>query len=725
MSEKDKFFEDYGFSPDTDGEESPDFGSFMHGAELAPTVTDLPAEDPTAEAVPETPTEAIPEATPAEAPAAPTESFNYMATMQSMFQALSNGPKEATTSAPTEAPAFTQEVPVEETEEEAPEEAEVATTVPASEESTAPVTPEEPVSISSDHLPEEMPIAQSVDSLRESDFAQFIQPDETGTGADSFQNAPESPSGEAEDEGASNQQPISEVEAEKPEDYWNYIDSILDYFDDGQIHTAMSENARPSYYGQEFSREETNVENEVAPELVEDVAPVPVASVKPRATAKPEAPVAPVTVAKDATTVEPSTTASEASSAPTGGYFTNNRPTDAYTVDQALASFDSTTSTTLDEAYDEADEAVAEEELSPRELRALERQEKKDAKLAKKESKKKDSTAKQGEKSKKKGGIFPKKGDNAAEVLRKIVMILSILILIGCAIYFVNAYVQHKREADTNAAQKAAYEAYLQANEEETEEKWNAVKAKYPNVDFPDGMMLKMAGLYAENQDLVGWLSIEGLDMNYPIVQSDDNDYYLRHTWNKEYSVYGAPFMDSYNNAKDLDANTVLYGHSMRRDDQMFTPLKTYKTIDGFKANPTFTYSTLYADYTFKVYAVFITNGTAEGDNGYLFNYHTKTFIDDQNFSEFMEEIDQRALYTTGVDVQVGDKLMTLSTCTYDFDEARLVVVGRMVREGESEEVDTSLAKTNKNPRYPQAWYDAKGTSNPYKNAEKWVPGKS
>ena len=92
-------------------------------------------------------------------------------------------------------------------------------------------------------------------------------------------------------------------------------------------------------------------------------------------------------------------------------------------------------------------------------------------------------------------------------------------------------------------------------------------------------------------------------------------------------------------------------------------------------------------------------------------------------FIKYIEEINKRTLYHTGVDILPTDNILTLYTCCYDFSDARLVVVARQVRGGESAEVDTSLAVYNTNPKYPQAYYDKKKIQNPYKNAQKWYVG--
>ena len=89
---------------------------------------------------------------------------------------------------------------------------------------------------------------------------------------------------------------------------------------------------------------------------------------------------------------------------------------------------------------------------------------------------------------------------------------------------------------------------------------------------------------------------------------------------------------------------------------------------------------------------------------------------------KFVEEIKKRSIFNTNVNVLPDDKLLTLSTCSYEFSDARLVVVARLCRENEDTTVDTSEATINPAPRYPQAWYDAKGMANPYKDDTNWTP---
>lgn len=252
------------------------------------------------------------------------------------------------------------------------------------------------------------------------------------------------------------------------------------------------------------------------------------------------------------------------------------------------------------------------------------------------------------------------------------------------------------------------------------EEQWAEIKKEYPSLVFPDFMQLKYAKLYATNQDFVGYLEIDGLDMSLPIVQGNDDEEYLQKNFYGKKTKYGCPFVTHYNNMLSFDMNTIIFGHHMN-NGSVFGVLDKYKSIEGFRANPVISFNTLYADYNWKVIAAFITNAVPEDDNGYVFKYYFTNLSTQERFSAYLSELSQRSLYDTGVDVLPTDKLLTLSTCTYEFDNARFVVVARLVRDGESTEVDTSKATVNGNPRYPQAYYDAKKIkTNPYANASRW-----
>ena len=233
---------------------------------------------------------------------------------------------------------------------------------------------------------------------------------------------------------------------------------------------------------------------------------------------------------------------------------------------------------------------------------------------------------------------------------------------------------------------------------------------------------LQYARLYATNNEFAGYLEATGIGLSLPVVQTDNDETYLNKNFYGASTKYGCPFVSYVNNIETLDMNTVIYGHHMN-DKSIFGALDYYKTIDGFKSAPVITFNTLYENYKWKVIAAFVTNADPKDDNGYVFRYYFNTLSTQDRFSAYLNELAQRSLYDTGVDVLPTDKLLTLSTCSHEFENARFVVVARLVRPGGTAEVDTSKATVNKSPRYPQAYYTAKKLTNPYYGAARWEVG--
>lgn len=242
------------------------------------------------------------------------------------------------------------------------------------------------------------------------------------------------------------------------------------------------------------------------------------------------------------------------------------------------------------------------------------------------------------------------------------------------------------------------------------------------NVSYPKGMQNKFKKLYALNDDVVGWLKIPGTSIDTVVLQSSNNKFYLRSDFYKNYTRYGNVYMDYRARQKELIQNTVLYAHTTESNEQVFYDLVKYKNSDFFIENPIIEYDTIYKNYKWKVFAVFMSSTKSSDDNGYVF-YYIEPNINKTGFTGYLEQVKQRALYSTGVDVNSKDKILTLSTCAYDFGssiDTRLVVVARLLRESELDSVDRTKVIENENYRRPQRWYNKYGLSNPYKNADNW-----
>ena len=309
--------------------------------------------------------------------------------------------------------------------------------------------------------------------------------------------------------------------------------------------------------------------------------------------------------------------------------------------------------------------------------------------------------------------VLPTKNDSAKEKMRKVVMDISIIAIVCCVFAFIDYFGEYRTQVNIRNELKGQIISTDGMNDNQYNEAWKDLYAKFPNMNFPTGMKADYAYLYAANQDFVGWLKIENTSLDIQVVQSNDNDYYLKRDFYKNSNRYGCPFMDYKNNTKELDDNTLIYGHHMS-DGSLFANLDGFKTLEGYKKSPIINFSTLYQDYQFKVFAVFISTSSPSTDNG--FNYMITDFASDEKFNSFINEVRLRSIINTNVTVNANDKIITLATCSHEFDDARLVVMGRLVRENEVPTVDVDGATLNPQPKYPQAWYDKKGKDNPYAN---------
>lgn len=261
----------------------------------------------------------------------------------------------------------------------------------------------------------------------------------------------------------------------------------------------------------------------------------------------------------------------------------------------------------------------------------------------------------------------------------------------------------------------------------ESENIYTKMVPKYNDVVYPAGIQQKLTRLYAQNKETVGWLYIPGTSINTPIVQHKDNDFYLTNNYYGSYTKYGCVYADYQCKKNTLSKNTVIYGHDMSCGTA-FYDLNRYDDIEWYKKNPIIQYCTLNGNYTFLIYTAFLTTVDSKDDGGYMFNF-IEPNMTDSNFAGFIEQVNQRALYTTGVDLKPSDRIINLSTCNYTYTnyigkkvDTRLVVIGRLLRSGESADINTSKAKENSDYRRPQVWYDYKGISNPYASSRSWKP---
>ena len=187
----------------------------------------------------------------------------------------------------------------------------------------------------------------------------------------------------------------------------------------------------------------------------------------------------------------------------------------------------------------------------------------------------------------------------------------------------------------------------------------------------------KYADVYAKNSDLVGWISIPGTRIDYPVMQTkDDPDFYLKHAFDKSYSNYGVPYAAE-NCDADISDNMVLYGHHMN-NGSMFSDLCKYADEDFYREHKTIYFDTLGGYGEYEVIAAFKT--VAYSEEGFKY-YHFVNAESAGAFDGFIAECKALALYETSVSAEYGDQLITLSTCEYSRTNGRMVVVAKLLEE--------------------------------------------
>lgn len=183
-----------------------------------------------------------------------------------------------------------------------------------------------------------------------------------------------------------------------------------------------------------------------------------------------------------------------------------------------------------------------------------------------------------------------------------------------------------------------------------------------------------MQSLTHINSDIKGIIKINNSKINYPIVQCDNNEFYIKHDIKKNKSKYGTIFIDyrnKLNNNSLAGQNIILYGHNMK-DGSMFADLKLFKKEEFCKNNPMVDLVILPKEYKFEIFSVFVVNSD--------FDYRKIYFHNDEELSNYLKLIKSSALYFKDVEFNCKDTMITLSTCAYDWENARLVVQGKLIK---------------------------------------------
>lgn len=265
------------------------------------------------------------------------------------------------------------------------------------------------------------------------------------------------------------------------------------------------------------------------------------------------------------------------------------------------------------------------------------------------------------------------------KVLYMVTIVLLLAVFCFSGFQVVNYFVESKAQAekfDELAALKDKATENTEALQNTEEKATEPSEETEPTGETEPTILPEYAELYEMNNDLAGWIKIEGTEVDYPVMHTPTNpDYYLKRNFFGEDSARGCIFAEDECDVNLPSDNITLYGHNMM-DGSMFNNLLRYDEKKTWEKNSIIQFDTLYEKHEYQIFAVFKTTASI----GEGFKYHR--FVDAENeedFNNFVDTCKKLAFYDTGITPEYGDKIICLSTCEYTLTNGRLVVAAMRI----------------------------------------------
>lgn len=253
-------------------------------------------------------------------------------------------------------------------------------------------------------------------------------------------------------------------------------------------------------------------------------------------------------------------------------------------------------------------------------------------------------------------------GGKSKEIIRKILFFIALTIFIWSCFKLFNIFNEYRKNAKS----------------------YDEIEQFAPQVDIEgaggEGQMVKpyefkaedYEKLYAINNEFKGWLMIPNTKVNYPVAQGKDNEFYLTHNFKKESNAGGGIFISSDNKNPFEDKNTIIHGHYMK-DKSMFGSLHSFKDSNFAKENNKFYVTTKEGVLEYEIFSIYIEKANTEP--------YRYSFASDEQYVEFLNGLRSKSNVDMGVaNLTKDDKIVTLSTCSYEKEDYRLLIHGRLVK---------------------------------------------
>ncbi len=241
-----------------------------------------------------------------------------------------------------------------------------------------------------------------------------------------------------------------------------------------------------------------------------------------------------------------------------------------------------------------------------------------------------------------------------------LIMMITLTAGIGFKVYY-----DYKSKDDVNDV----YEMVNLVNEVDTSPSDEQKKDEEAQKQVIEALTEDFEKLLSINSETVGWIRVNNTNVNYPVVQTDNNTYYLERNFYKKKNYNGWVFMDYRNSIDDINDNTIIYGHN----GTMFGSLKNALKEKWYtnEKNQIITFNTLHAQLRYQIFAIYVTTPD--------FDYIINNYVYPQNYTKFLEEVKSRSIYDFGVDVTNEDKILTLTTCGDQNGTTRIVIHAKLI----------------------------------------------
>ena len=266
---------------------------------------------------------------------------------------------------------------------------------------------------------------------------------------------------------------------------------------------------------------------------------------------------------------------------------------------------------------------------------------------------------------------FIKKELYLQEKSRRRTVLICSLVAVLCMGYVFFYYYLYERNSNE-------YE-HLASLKEETVASDSQVHINYTKEEEKKDLVVleKYKKLFSQNKSLIGWIKIDDTNIDYPVMQTVNNEYYLDHNYNQQYDKNGSIFLDKDCDITNPGCNMIIYGHHMK-SGKMFGNLQLYSNREYYEKHPYIQFDTIYEEGRYQIMYVF--RSRIYNEDEIVFKYYQ--FFEastPEEFDSHMNEMAKLSLYDTGVRAAYGDKLITLSTCDNSEQDGRFVVVAKKI----------------------------------------------